>query len=151
MRNGERIWTAICPALALILGGGMAAETSASAAAAPAAQQPVELACTINGLAKSRGVLTAEAICSRFSQRIREGLAVPVKQTGQVSARANARWIKLKVRLLPRGRAEAALTSRLHGKATDHPLLAVQVMDKPMDLGDIDRLARLAGKMLAGS
>ena len=121
----------------------------AGAAATPPAQPPVALVCTVSGLPKPRGELTAEAICERISLRIHEALELPVIRATQVPAGDRARWVRLEIRLLPRGRAEAALTSRLHGKATDHPLLAVQVMDKPMELGDIDRLARLAGKTLA--
>jgi hypothetical protein len=127
------------------------AEFRASAAAARPVEPRVELVCTVSGPAKHRGGLSAEAVCERFSQRIREALGRPVEQAGQVPGGERARWIRLEVRLLPRARAEAAITSRLRDKATSHPLLAVQVMDKPMDLGDIDRLARLAGKTLAGS
>jgi hypothetical protein len=148
---GGMLRIAACAVLALLAGGEHLGHVRASAAATRPVEPPVALVCTVSGLPKHRGELTAEAVCERFSLRIREALGLPVIQARQVPAASGARWVKLQVRLLPRGRAEAALTSRLHGKATDHPALAVQVMDKPMDLGDIDRLARLAGKTLAGS
>jgi hypothetical protein len=128
----------------------MVGDSETSAAANPPAPVPVALVCTVVGAPKDRGGFTDEAICERFSARIREALDLPVKQAGKVPARAGGRWVKLEIKLQPRGRAEAVLTSRLHGKATNHPLLAVQVMDKPMDLDDIDRLARLAGRTLTG-
>jgi hypothetical protein len=151
MRIGGLFRFAGCAGLVLIAGGEPLGATRTSAAAAQTAQPPVVLVCAVTGLAKHRGALTDEAVCSRAALRISEALGVPVALSGQVPAGGRGRWVRLELRLLPRGRAEAALTSRLHGKATDHPLLAVQVMDKPMDLGDIDRLARLAGKTLAGS
>lgn len=150
MRIGGTFRIAACAAMALFAGGVMVGESEASGAANPSAPPPVALLCTVAGSAKDRSGFTDEAVCERFSARIREALQLPVQRAGQVPAGAGARWVKLEIKLQPRDRAEAVLTSRLHGKATSHPLLAVQVMDKPMDLDDIDRLARLAGKTLAG-
>jgi hypothetical protein len=147
MRGGGRVRIAVCAGLALVAGGGVMGQSAASAATAG----PVALICTVSGLAKHRGALTDEAVCARFALRIREALGLAVTPARQVPAGSGKRWVKLQIKLLPRGRAEAALTSRLHGKATDHPILAVQVMDKPMELGDIDRLARLTGRTLAGA
>jgi hypothetical protein len=139
----------VCAAMALFAGGGLVSATEANAAATPPASPEVTLVCTVSGRSKHHRELTAEAICARFLPRIREALTLPVKQAGQVPAGSRARWVKVDIRLLPRDRAEAALTTHLRGKATKHPLLAVQVMDKPLGLGEIDTLARLAGRRLA--
>jgi hypothetical protein len=150
MRSGGTIRIAACAAMVLFAGGLMVGEAEASGAANHPAPAPVALVCTVSGQPKDRGALTDAAVCGRFLARIGEALDLPVDRAGHVPAGAGARWVKLAIRLLPRGRAEAAVTSRLHGKATSHPAMAVQVMDKPMDLSDIDKLARLAGKTLAG-
>lgn len=126
-------------------------EFEANATVSGSSQPQIEMLCTVTGPAKHRGALTDKAVCERFGLRIREALKQPVKQTALIPASSKARWVKLQIKLLPLGRAEAALTSRLHGKATNHPLLAVQVMDKPLGLGEIDKLARLAGQTLAAS
>jgi hypothetical protein len=149
MRSGGTILSAVCAVLAQISGGVMASESIASGAEKPSVATPVALVCTVTGLPKDRNGFTDTAVCQRFSARIGEALASPVQRADQVPAGNKARWVKLEIKLKPRGRTEAELTSRLHGKATSHPLMAVQVMDKPVDLGDIDRLARLAGKTLA--
>jgi hypothetical protein len=148
--RGGHFRIASCAALALALGGGAVGSSPVSAAASRPAQPPVALVCHVAGPAKGRGELTDEAICARFTTMIQEALGQPIKRTARLPAGERGRWIRLEVRLLPRGRAEAAFTSKLHGKATNHPLLAVQVMDKTMDLREIDKLARLAGKTLAG-
>jgi hypothetical protein len=124
---------------------------AAQAASTPPAEPQVALACTLSGHPKHRAGLSEETVCERFALRIREALGVPVKLVGSLPGGERARWVRLEVKLLPRGRVEAALTSRLRGKATNHPALAVQVMDKPLGLSEIDRLARLAGKTLAGN
>lgn len=123
----------------------------ANAATTSDPRESVALVCTVAGLPKHRGVLTEESICARFSLRIREALERSVRPEAQLPASPAARWIKLEVKLLPRDRAEARLTSRLHGNAMNHPVMAVQVMDKSMDLDDIDKLARLVGRTLAES
>lgn len=150
MRLGAKLRIAGCAALALFVAATAAAGTGNGGAAARASDPSIALVCTVSGLPKGGRELTAEAVCSRFLLRIREALGLPAALTGLVPRGDKARWVKLEIRLLPQGRAEATLTSRLHGKATDHPLLAVQVMDKPLGLSEIDRLARLAGRTLAG-
>lgn len=150
MRICGMLRIAVCAGMVLFQGVGQMGHTSASAAATRPVEPPVELVCTVSSLPKGSGELTSEAICTSFLRRIREALSVPVTQTGSLPAGDRGRWVKLDVRLSPRGRAEAALTSRLHDKATSHPILAVQVMDKSLGLSEIDRLARLVGKTLVG-
>jgi hypothetical protein len=147
---GGALRIAACAGLALVDGGGLVEGAAARPAATRPAEPQVALVCTVKGLAKHHRGIAAAALCARFEQRIREALGVPVAQAGQIPAGSKGRWIKIEVRMMPLGRAEAALISRLHGKSTEHPLLAVQAMDKPLGLGEIDRLARLAGKTLAG-
>jgi hypothetical protein len=149
LNGGAAVRIAVCAAMALIAGGAILEETPARAAASSAMGSPVTLICTISGPAKNRAAITDEVVCARFSVRIREALKSPIVRAGQVPEGAGARWVRLEIALKPLGRVEAVLTSRLHGKATNYPLLAVQVMDKPMSLDDIDRLARLAGRTLA--
>jgi hypothetical protein len=133
-----------------IAASGLAAMAAyATPAMAQSGKAPITLVCSASGLAKHGAGLSEAALCSRFTAPVAAALKAKVNHGATLPVDPKARWIRIAVRLDPRGRAEALLTSKLHGEATNYPLLAVQVMDKPLQLREIDRLARHVAATLA--
>lgn len=109
----------------------------------------VSLVCTVSGAPKGQPDFDPAAVCRNLADRIGPALGARMVPAARLPSAATARWVQVAIRILPPGRIEAALTTRLHGTATTHPSLGVQVVDKPMGLSEIDRLARLVAQTLA--
>ena len=109
----------------------------------------VTLVCTVAGAPKGNAAFERAALCRNFAQRIGPALDAKVVLADVLPKGAAARWVRLELKLQSPSRIEAALTSHLHGKATNYPPLGVQVVDKPLGLREIDRLASLVAKSLA--
>lgn len=134
-----------CVGVALATGGVTVCGIEAEARAATL---PIVLVCNAKVAVKGQSGLTEEAICARFAAPIAAALNHPVKLGSAVPAGTKSSWIRIAVRLHANGRAEAALTSKLHAEATNYPVLAVHVMDKPLQLREIDLLAKRVAEVL---
>ena len=86
--------------------------------------------------------------CARFAARLSKEMGNRIVLAQAPPQRAGQRWIRADLRLLPREKVEARLTSHLHDKTTNYPPLAVQTMDKRLGLGEIDQLASHAARLL---
>lgn len=114
-----------------------------------ATNAPVGLVCALSGKTRLERGVSREAICARFGKELSAALHAPVSQLASVPSGRSARWVKAELKLLPHGGIEAVLVSHLGGPTRRHPAIALRVMDKPLGLREIDRLARLAAAGIA--
>lgn len=142
---------AVCVVLglfvALAAGGGMG---SSSAAQSRQAASAVTLVCSLSGAPKGKSAFDRNGVCAAFSDQIGSALGAQVVRAARVPIDRQARWVRIDLTVFPPSRIEAALTSRLHTTTTKHPPMGVQVVDKPLTMREIDRLARLVAESLAG-
>jgi len=118
------------------------------AAAGPDRRPVVALHCTVAGAAKGSPGLNQQAVCARFSQAIEAALKVRVVNSATPPLAQKGRWISIQVRIGGQAHAEAAFTSRLGGTVRKYPAIGIDVMDKALDLGEIDMLARQVSEVL---
>lgn len=121
---------------------------AAPQAADAADRAPVVLVCSLAGAGSAKSGLTEPAVCARFAARLSKEMGNRIVLAQAPPQRAGQRWIRADLRLLPREKVEARLTSHLHDKTTNYPPLAVQAMDKRLGLGEIDQLASHAARLL---
>jgi hypothetical protein len=132
---------------ALGLGGAMMLLAQQSAASGPGTRPVVNLQCTLSGSVKGASGLTRAAVCARFVQRIEGALKVRLVEAPSASG-PEGRWIEIQIKLVGPAHAEAAFTSRLGGKVRKHQPIGVDVMDKGLDLREIDILADAVAQAL---
>jgi len=137
-----KTWLAI-----LALGGAMMLGSQQSAAAGPDSRPVVNIHCTLTGSAKSAAGLTRAAVCARFARTIETALKVRLVETATAPG-PKGRWIAIQVKLGVPAHAEAAFSSRLGRSVRNHQSLGIDVMDKPLDLREIDMLARQVAEVL---
>lgn len=122
---------------------------AAPQAADAADRAPVVLVCSLAGARPAKSGLTEPAVCARFAARLSNemGNRIVLAQAAPPQ-RAGQRWIRADLRLLPREKVEARLTSYLHARKINYPSIAVQAMDKSLGLSEIDQLAKHAARLL---
>lgn len=135
----------------IVLAGLVAAPAWGNAMDRPSEEpaRAVTLVCTVSGAPKGQSGFDPAAVCRNLADRIGPALGARIVPAATLPSAATARWVRVAIRISPPGRIEAALTTHLDGKATSHPSLGVQVVDKAMGLSEIDRLARLVAQTLA--
>lgn len=111
-------------------------------AAGAAARPVVEFHCTLTGNTKGSPALTRAAVCARFTAAIEPALKVRLIPISAAPPAAKGRWISLQIRLRAPAGAEAAFTSRLGRTVRKHAAIGVDVMDKQLELREIDLLAK---------
>lgn len=117
--------------------------------AAKAVSHPaVEFHCTLSGSTKVAPALTRAAVCARFVAAIEPALKVRLIQVAAPPAPGRGRWISIQVRLAQPASAETAFTSRLRGTVRKHAAIGIDVMDKRLDLREIDLLAKDVAEVL---
>lgn len=131
---------------AAILGG--AAINMPEPAEAAAARPAVEFHCKLTGKAQGSPTLTRAAICARFVGAIEPALKVRLVPVPAAPSPGKGRWISIQVHLGTPASVEAAFTSRLGRTVRKHPAIAVDVMDKSLDLREIDLLAKDVAEVL---
>lgn len=99
---------------------------------------PAAAKCTVNGAEFLSSGDSAESICARFSDRLSQA-----KVTGDHGLADLA----IVISLTKRGSAQAQITS----EAGAYPLVAVDVMDRPLQPRDIDALADAVAAMIDSS
>ena len=125
--------------------------TSASACTAHgnAAQNDVGLLCAVEGTSMLRPVMSDQAVCAVFKTKIDTALMRKTVVVRSVSKGEPADWIKIDVRFSKSGTASAIVVQSNGGKQTDHPEIAVDVMDKAMGASDVATLAAEVAKFIA--
>jgi hypothetical protein len=115
-----------------------------SAACAPAEAGAVELTCIVDG---AQYVGSSGEICSAFKQKIDAALEVPTRQakTFVVNGRSDA--IAIDIRVLKRGGVVAKVKQRKNGSLQNFPEIAVDVMDRPLAMRDVETLANEVARL----
>lgn len=108
----------------------------------------VEFHCALTGKAKGSPALTHAAICARFVRAIEPALKVRLIPVSTAPLPGKGRWITIQVRLDAPASVEAAFTSRLGRAVRKHPAIAIDVMDKKLELREIDLLAKDVAEVL---
>lgn len=140
-----RGWMASVVGAAILAGGALLMHETSEAA--PADNRPVvQFHCVLVG--KGGSALSRSAICARFVRAIEPALRVRLAEVASAPATNKGRWISIQVRLAAPASAEAAFTSRLGATVRKHPAIAVDVMDKSLDMREIDLLAKDVAQVL---
>ena len=113
-----------------------------------AARPAVEFHCTLTGNAKGSPGLTSAAVCARFAAAIEPALKVRLIPVSAAPLPGKGRWISVQIRLGAPARAEAAFTSRLGRTVRKHPSIGIDVMDKRLEMREIDLLAKDVAEVL---
>lgn len=113
-----------------------------------ASRPAVEFHCTLTGSAKGSPALTRAVVCARFVAAIEPALKVRLVQVTAPPAPGKGRWISVQVRLGAPASAEAAFTSRLGKTVRKHAAIGVDVMDKRLEMREIDLLAKDVAEVL---
>lgn len=108
----------------------------------------VEFHCTLTGKAKGSPNLTRAAICARFVRAIEPVLKVRLTEVSAMPAPGRGRWISIQVHLGAPASVEAAFTSRLGRAVRKHPAIAIDAMDKKLEMREIDLLAKDVAEVL---
>lgn len=117
-------------------------------AAAAAARPAIDFHCSVTGQIKGSPQLTREAICARLAAAIEPAIKARLVRVASPPQGAARRWVRIAVRLSPPAQAEAAFTSRLGRAVRNHPPISVDVMDKRLDMREIDMLSRAVAERL---
>lgn len=117
-------------------------------AARPAPRPAVEFHCTLTGNAKGSPALTRAAVCARFAAAIEPALKVRLIPVSVAPAPGKGRWISVQIRLGAPARAEAAFASRLGRTVRKHAAIGIDVMDKRLEMREIDLLAKDVAEVL---
>lgn len=99
-------------------------------------------ACSIEGAQYLSADADGKALCRDFQKRLAKAL-------GAVTDGPDLRDLTIAITLRKRGAAEALVTSMRDGQKHDYPLVAIDVMDRPLAKGDVDQLADAVARMLA--
>jgi hypothetical protein len=119
---------------------GMSAATHALPAAAGfEANREIVLVCTVAGAGYVRPAASAAQICSAVKRRLDARLGRVTRATSALPATGNA--IRIEIRIPGNRSASAAVTTIARGKSTRWPEFAVDVMDRPLGMGEIEQLA----------
>ena len=116
--------------------------TGCSAATA----KTVDLSCVVEG---AQYLGTADSICAKFKPHIDTALSVKTRSVSNFSAHVSGEALGLKIRILKRGGLVAQVQRRANGKIRQYPEIALDVMDRPLTMRDIDVLAKEVVKAIA--
>ncbi len=135
--------------LAAVSLGGAAITIPLTAEAESTAPRPaVQFHCTLIGNTKGSPALTRAAVCARFVAAIEPVLKVRLVQVLAAPSPGKGRWISVQVRLGAPASAEAAFTSRLGRTVRKHAPIGIDVMDKRLEMREIDLLAKDVAEVL---
>ena len=96
----------------------------------------IENTCTIEGAELLSGNLDSRRACEIFEQNLAAALA-------EAGVADESRDYSVAISIAKRGTLEAQLVERLSGGETkSYPVVAIDVMDRPMQEDDLGRLAR---------
>ena len=125
--------------------------TSASACTAHGnvAQYDVGLACAVEGAGLLKPEMSNAAVCAEFQTKIEAALARKTIAVNSTAGAESVDWIKIDVRFSKPSTASAMVVQRTGGKQTDHPEIAVDVMDKAIGSSDVATLATEVAKFIA--
>lgn len=130
------------------LGGAAIIMPEPAIAAGTAARPAVEFHCSLSGKTRGSPALTRAAVCARFVRAIEPVLKVRLVAASTAPLPGKGRWISVQVRLCTPASAEAAFTSRLGKAVRKHAPIGIDVMDKSLDMGEIDLLAQEVAQVL---
>ena len=108
----------------------------------------VDFHCVLAGTDKSGAGLDRTAVCARFARAIEAALQVRLVEVAAAPAGNRGRWIAVEIKLGASAHAEAAFTSRLGAAVRNHVPIGIDVMDKRMELREIDMLAGQVAEVL---
>jgi nitrous oxidase accessory protein NosD len=135
VRKGPQIILGAATAMAIL-------STACTAATAGA----VELSCTVDG---AQYVGLPSDVCAAFQTEIDAALNITVKPVSAFSATGNGDAIDVSVRVLKRGGIVAQVNQRKNGTMHRFPEVAIDVMDRPLRLNDVETLAAEIAKQLS--
>jgi hypothetical protein len=101
--------------------------------------------CSVSG---EQHLGSAEAICLPFRQKIDATLMQPLTKADAFSSGSWGDAINIEVRILKHGSIEAQVTQRKQGTLRIYPVQVIDVMDRPVRLQDIVKLADEVAKLV---
>ena len=114
-------------------------------------QNDVGFFCSVKGEKHLSPVMSSEAICDVFKVKIDAALKRKTIAINSVSETVRADWIMLDVRFLMSRTASAVVKQSTAGQQTNHPEIAVDVMDKVIGPSDVGTLASEVAKVLSAA
>jgi hypothetical protein len=116
--------------------------------AAPAFEpgREIVLVCTAIGAAQARPPLTPAQICAAFKRRLDAGLGRATRAEAALPRTGNS--IRVELRVASSRGASALVTTAARGKSTRWPEIAVDAMDRPLGLREIEQLAGEVAKTI---
>jgi len=101
-----------------------------------------EVPCTIEGAQNLSGEESPEQLCAGFIQQLNEKLR-------ERDAADRAKNLSVALRVSKRGAIEAHVSGLVEGEWQSLPVVAFDVVDRPLERGDLDRLADAVAATLA--
>ncbi len=111
----------------------------------PALAGKTAFSCSVSG---KQSLATVEVICLRFRQKIDVTLPRPSTHADTFLTGSQEDAIDIEIRILKYGSITALVTQRKRGAITIHPEQVIDIMDRPMRLQDIERLADEVAKLV---
>jgi hypothetical protein len=124
--------------LQIRMGAASAVAILSAVACVPAEAGAVELSCSVDG---AQYVGSAADICSAFQNKIDAALTAPTKLVGVFVKHGHKDAIDVDVQILKRGGVVARVKQRKSGTVESYPEIAIDVMDRPLGLRDVEMLA----------
>jgi hypothetical protein len=112
----------------------------------PAEAAAIELSCTVEG---AKNIGTSEQVCSAFRQKIDASMPARTKSVIAFSDTGRADAIDVDIRILKRGGIVAYVKQRKNGAVHSFPEIAIDVMDRPLSLPDVEVLAGEVAKLIS--
>ncbi len=112
----------------------------------PAESKAVELSCALHG---KQSIGSAEQICSVFQKKIDASLPGRTQLVKSFAAQNAVDAIDLDVRIANHGGIVAHVKKRKNGVVQNFPEIAIDVMDRPLAMRDIDMLASEIAKLVS--
>jgi TRAP-type C4-dicarboxylate transport system substrate-binding protein len=138
----------VCVQMQLKTGSIFAMAILAATACVPASAGSVELSCSVDG---AHHIGSPAEICAAFQNEIHAALNRPVKTVEVFPASGIGDAVDVDVRVLKRGGVVAQVKQRKKGTTENFPEIAVDVMDRPLAMRDVEMLAREVAKLFATS
>jgi hypothetical protein len=129
---------------------GLIAMALLGASAPVEAAPPVQFLCTVNGAGMLKPKIASEEICARFKLGIEAVINIPMQRVAllpKVSARS-LRLIKIDVIIRNPAIVAATATQHYHAKTRAYSETSISVSDRPLDMANIDQLAREVARMI---
>lgn len=97
--------------------------------------------CSVTGARHLSADASSADICRKFEERLVDAMAAAGKTVDPAA-------LTVSIDLHERGSAEALISRRGQDETTEYPKVSVDVMDRPLAQGDLDRLAAAVAQVM---